>query len=169
MAWSNSISQREKTFDEKFWEKVDVRGEDECWEWMAARSRKGYGNFYLAIGNSKSLHCLSHRMAYILSSDSQIPEGMLVCHKCDNPPCCNPKHLFLGTVKDNAVDMWNKGRSHVQRGNKPHSKINQEQANEIRRFRNEIKVPLKILSYMYNLDVGWIVKIAKGRIWKGSE
>lgn len=168
VSWNNSISQRTKTLEEKFWEKVDIRGEDECWEWQAARNRKGYGNFYISIGHSKDKHFLAHRMAYKLSSKKEIGSGMLICHTCDNPPCCNPKHLFEGTVLDNTLDMMKKGRSYIQKGGKPNLKLTQEKANEIRRLRNEQRVPLKTLASMFSIDVSWVVKISKGYIWKGE-
>jgi hypothetical protein len=84
--------------------KVDRRGEDECWEWTAARFEKGYGVFRLGPKQVKA-----HRFGYELLV-GPIPVGLYVCHTCDNPPCQNPKHWFLGTHKDNAVDRERKGR-----------------------------------------------------------
>lgn len=164
MTWNNSFKQREKTFDEKFWEKTGVRGEDDCWEWTASRNKKGYGNFYLSIGNSDSMHILAHRVAYMLSSDTQIPENTMVCHSCDNPPCCNPKHLFLGSNQDNMQDMVNKGRSAGQKGFKAHLKLDKNKVAEIRRLRGE-GVQVKTLSSMFGIDYSWISKIVNNRIW----
>jgi hypothetical protein len=94
-----------KPNDERaFWSKVDRRQPDECWPWRAGRFEYGYGHFKM---NGKDWH--SHRLAYELSS-GEIPAGIFVCHHCDNPPCCNPKHLFLGTPEDNVRDMIDKGR-----------------------------------------------------------
>jgi hypothetical protein len=72
---------------------------------MGAKLRHGYGSF----GVSKKKSTQAHRFSWYLTN-GEIPDGIYVCHKCDNPPCCNPKHLFLGTAKDNADDMRAKGR-----------------------------------------------------------
>lgn len=88
---------------ENFWAKVDKSGE--CWNWTAFKS-KGYG--YIQCGQGNSVR--AHRFSWVLHN-GEIPEGMLVCHKCDNPSCVRPDHLFLGTPLDNVVDMLSKGRN----------------------------------------------------------
>ncbi len=82
-----------------------------CMEWQGARLPKGYGK----IGDRRQKGtgwALTHRIAYE-AAFGPIPDGQLVCHHCDNPPCCNPDHLFLGTHVDNAADMWAKGRQNM--------------------------------------------------------
>lgn len=88
----------------QFWSKVDVRGEDECWPWTAGISGTGYGNITVE-GKTRA----SHVMAFE-SENGPVPEGMEVCHSCHNRPCCNPKHLSLGTRQDNAQQMHDAGR-----------------------------------------------------------
>jgi len=109
-----------KTIEQRFWEKVKIAGEDECWEWLAAKTHHGYGAF-----KYEGKICRTHRVSYILTK-GDIPKGLFVCHSCDNPSCVNPKHLWLGTHQDNMDDMYKKGRKHhhkvkiVKPKKKPH-------------------------------------------------
>lgn len=88
---------------ELFFACVDI-AENGCWEWNKTRCAKGYGKVNI---NKKQIRASRHAM--ILTHGS-IPDGMIVCHKCDNPPCVNPDHLFFGTNQDNTDDMIAKGR-----------------------------------------------------------
>jgi hypothetical protein len=88
----------------RFWAKIQVAGDDECWLWTGAKHRKGYGRFKV---RGKLL--LPHRIAYSLSNQDELID-LFICHRCDNPPCCNPNHLFLGTRSDNMKDCHRKGR-----------------------------------------------------------
>lgn len=104
-----------------FWDKVRVSTIDECWIWTGRKhDRKGYGSFCL---NGKA-HKV-HRYMWELCVDA-IPEGMHVCHSCDNPTCVNPFHLWLGTNSDNVQDRVRKGRSRNGRENMAHCKHGHE-------------------------------------------
>jgi hypothetical protein len=110
-----------------FWIHVKIGSPEDCWIWRGGKFSSGYGyHEYEDIGYR------SHRLAWILTY-GEIPEGMLVLHRCDNPPCCNPNHLFLGTNKDNMEDRNNKNRQGRMFGEKnPASKLTQANVDEIR-------------------------------------
>ncbi len=101
--------------------------ENGCAEWISPRLRQGYGRIKIAGKN-----ILVHRLSYELSI-GPIPEGLCVLHRCDNPPCCNPDHLFLGTNTDNIHDSMNKGRPRGPRGEtNRHNKLTPKQVLKIR-------------------------------------
>lgn len=85
-----------------FWKRIRRGGDSECWEWIGSRAKYGYGKF------TRSYY-VAHRLSWFLKN-GPIPDGMCVCHKCDNPPCCNTNHLFLGTKPENNLDRHSKGR-----------------------------------------------------------
>ena len=92
---------------DRFWRRVEKRGNDECWPWLGHRTG-GYGTVDFFIeGKSRSMK--AHRVAYFLHTEED-PREMGVCHRCDNPSCCNPSHFFLGTHDDNMADKARKGR-----------------------------------------------------------
>jgi len=86
------------------WKKIDIKEEDDCWNWMGYLTCREYGSWMIS---NKSY--LAHRLVYENIYGS-IPTGLFVCHRCDNPSCCNPNHLFLGTNSDNVADKVFKGR-----------------------------------------------------------
>ncbi len=93
-----------KTDIERFWSKVEKSNINECWTWQAHRNNNGYGIFSI-----KAILLLAHRTSWVIHF-GEIPNGLQVCHKCDNPPCVNPNHLFLGTMRINMDDKMAKGR-----------------------------------------------------------
>lgn len=96
-----------RTLTDRFWSKVDRSDPSGCWPWMAARKPKGYGVF--SRGTRADGLVTSSRMAWELVNGA-IPDGLLVRHACDNPPCCNPEHLCLGTDSENLADAYQRGR-----------------------------------------------------------
>lgn len=107
-----------------------INGPNNCWEWKKSKAGNGYGvlSFYK---RNYYVHRLSYRLFI-----GEIPNGLFVCHKCDNPACFNPDHLFLGTAKDNVNDMIKKGRKVVSdnRGSKnPRCKFSDETVLNIRK------------------------------------
>ncbi|MDD4280094.1 MAG: HNH endonuclease [Candidatus Sumerlaeales bacterium] len=118
-----------KTLEERFQEKIDKTVG--CWEWLGCKNMGGYG----MIRVDGRLH-QAHRISYALYN-GEIPDGMCICHRCDNPGCVNPTHLFLGTKLDNAKDRERKGRgvhnfSHGCGDKSSRAKLTWNQVNKIR-------------------------------------
>lgn len=93
-----------KTLKEKLLENIGINKDNNCWEWQKFLTEHGYGRFRI---NTKKV--LAHRASYEIFIE-KIPKGLLVCHKCDNPRCINPEHLWVGTDKDNVRDAMSKNR-----------------------------------------------------------
>lgn len=102
----------------RFWAKVCKRNADECWPWQGSGlGREGYGQFTVTStggASRKQLHLYAHRVAWIVTR-GDIPQGVSVLHRCDNPGCVNPDHLFLGSQLDNMRDASQKGRLSIAR------------------------------------------------------
>jgi len=134
MEWNNPFVQTNKTIEERFWEKVDrSRGEDSCWEWLGGKTPDGYG--LLWTGKNR---IGAHRFSYMLSHNIQsLSRNSFVCHSCDNPSCCNPKHLWLGSNRDNQLDYFSKGlpNNHPTGKDNHSTKLTEKQVLEIRELR----------------------------------
>lgn len=140
---------------EDFWDYVS-KGSD-CWEWQRGLTYKGYGT--LRIGNK--VH-KAHRLAYELAI-SEVPPGMCVCHRCDNPKCVKPEHLFLGTNQENTADRHRKGRDPKVRGEGHHrSKVTSDAVIDIRTKR----LPQAEFAKLYGISTGGVAHIQKFRSWK---
>lgn len=143
---------------DRVWSRVVKTGAG-CWEWAGNRSALGYG--IVTVQHSTRLR--AHRVAWELAN-GPIPDGVAVCHRCDNPPCINPDHLFLGTHADNMRDMVGKARQpHGARNAR--AKLTADQVAELRaaRARGE---PLASLASRFGLTKSGACHVAKGRAWK---
>ena len=151
---------------------VDI--ETGCWNWKYGKTGKGYGAHW-ENGKTHLVHRISYKL-YI----GPIAQGIFVCHHCDNPSCCNPKHLFLGTCKDNLQDAAKKGRmatgdrhgsrlypERYQRGITHYKAIlTEEDVLEIRQLREEKHLLYRVLGNMFGVDFTTIYDIVKRRSWK---
>lgn len=114
-------------YAERFWSKVNIAGPDDCWEWTASRDKDGYGRFCMEGRRRRA-----NRIAYMFANGFD-PCRLGVLHTCDNPACCNPNHLWLGTCLDNNKDRERKHRSADLRGENAHTvKLTEEQVRYIR-------------------------------------
>lgn len=119
---------------ERFWEKVDIRSEDDCWLWQACGISNGYGTIFIGKNpqTRRGVYVYAHRLSWELAYGA-IPDGLYVCHTCDVPACVNPQHLFLGTAADNTEDMLRKGRANRSPVHARRQRAAQERANRATR------------------------------------
>lgn len=158
----------------RFWKKVNKDGD--CWEWTTSVDLRGYGLFSIqddSIGKHR-LH-RAHRVSYFLATGIN-PDSLNVCHSCDNPRCVKPAHLWLGTLRDNSIDCWKKGRSKLPRHeiigtakqcgeNNLQAKLTADIIREIR-VRRANKEDLNTIAKDYNISPGTVSKIALRTRWK---
>jgi HNH endonuclease len=163
-----------RSAEERFWEKVARRGADDCWEWKATRSPANYGRFYI-----NGRYEQASRVAWTLAN-GEIPSGLWVLHKCDNPPCVNPNHLFLGDRRDNMIDCSTKRRNGAHlyperyRGcaqktlgeQNGQSKLSANQVREIRRMRREEGLLHREIAAKFGVTGTTVAGILSGKYWR---
>lgn len=149
---------------QRFWGKI-VRGrDDDCWPWLGAVRKDGYGTF-VPSGMSHSPRVTASRHAYILSRGLiSLPATTYVCHRCDNPICCNPRHLFAGTQTDNMRDASSKART--ARGERHYTA--RLTADDVRAIRRDYAAGVGQceLARRHNYDQRNINRIVSRKIWK---
>ncbi|MBW4482976.1 MAG: HNH endonuclease [Tildeniella torsiva UHER 1998/13D] len=157
-------------WEERLWSRV-VKGErDECWEWKGTRNQKGYGTFAIRI-NGKQIRFIVHRLSYALEHNHD-PGKLFTCHRCDNPPCVNPHHLFLGTARANNLDAFRKGRNQVVGAyakcgeDNVRSLYTREQVAEMRKLANEEGWGVPELRAEFGGSRGGVHAILSGANWK---
>lgn len=156
---------------ERFWEKVSKDGPipphrpelGPCWLWTGGinHQRGGYGMFALRKGVIRR----SHRIAWELES-GPVPDGLWVLHRCDNPPCVRPGHLFLGTPRDNIDDMITKGRSNPAQGSaRPQARLSEADVLAIRAARAQGATGAE-LARQYGVHRSSIYHICQRDFWR---
>lgn len=145
------------TLTERFWQYVNKQ--DGCWNWLSYKDPNGYGRI-----NYDGKPYLAHRLSYQINC-GEIPVGKVICHRCDNPSCVNPEHLFLGEQADNVADMHNKGRARKrgQLGTEHHaSKLSEKDIPAIRASTSSVAA----LAEEYGVSRPTIHAIRVGKTWR---
>lgn len=149
--------------EKRFWAKVRKGEPDECWEWQACRQEFGHGLLRIPGKVEKA-----HRVSWTLAN-GPIPDGLIVRHKCDNPPCVNPAHLELGTRADNVRDRDGRGRHVAFHGvNHPMARLTEDAVREIRRTPRGYGV-CRGLAEKFGVALGTVYQLrnAASRTWPG--
>lgn len=134
-----------------------------CWIWMMSTNEKGYGRVY--AGRADGRQERAHRVSYRIFK-GEIPEGMIVCHRCDVPSCVNPDHLFLGSLKDNTQDMLAKGRNVPMVGEMcGRAVLTEKQVREARRRYQAGDGSHRSLAEEYGVSKGAMCAVLTGRSW----
>lgn len=143
--------------ERKFWERVDMSGD--CWEWQRATTGEGYGNLWIDGKNVRA-----HRYSYSLAH-GPIPEGMCICHHCDNPVCVRPSHLFMGTNGDNIRDAFAKGKFDRRGEKNANSKLCADDVHKIRQLYS-IGIPQSMLTKAWGISHPHINRIVHNKCWR---
>jgi hypothetical protein len=145
----------------RFWRFVNRSRDEECWEWKGCKNNRGYGRFHLGKAGQAET---AHRVAFTICNPAISITGKVVCHRCDNRPCVNPKHLFVGTHADNTADMVAKRRHAFGEGN-GRRKLSAAQVVEIRGLVRA-GVPVVEIAEQFGIDLSHTYSIVRGRFWK---
>lgn len=142
----------------RFWDRIAVGAPSECWPWRGSVDRYGYGRFKLG-GRTIS----ASRAAYIVATGADV-EGLMICHRCDNPRCCNPSHLYAGTKSDNEKDKYARGRATQKGDQNSASKLSADQVENVRALFRQGMTNVAIGKLM-GVHHSTISKIRTGASW----
>lgn len=149
---------------DRFWCKVARGGPNECWPWQAYRQRGGYGRICVKDGRRQPIQ-YAHRVAWEITHGD--PGAAYVLHRCDNPACCNPAHLFLGTQADNMRDRDAKGRQVPARGARNgRAKLCESAVAEIRRLSAEDGLSHRGIAARFAVSPSTVGDILRGESWR---
>lgn len=149
--------------EERFYLYVDKREVERCWNWLGWKDKDGYGKF--RVDSSHSVP--AHRFAWEVANNQSVPHGLVVRHLCNNPSCCNSRHLAIGTQADNRQDCISAKR-HAYGETHPKSKLNELQVSRIKGLANK-RVPTRELAKHFNVSKHCINSILSGYNWKNVE
>jgi len=147
----------------RFWEKVDVRGDDECWHWNGLRNHGGYGQFKVS-GRGVG----AHRLSLMMEIGRQMKSSEFACHHCDNPSCVNPAHLYVGNHATNTNDMRERNRFFKWKGlrsgsDNPRSKLTDSDVIRIRSLDGVIG--RKRIAREFGVSKTTVIFIMQRKVW----
>jgi len=144
------------------WSRVAVANPGDCWPWKGTLNRWGYGQC------QQNGHAVNASRAAYIDAAGSIAEGLVVCHKCDNPACCNPAHLFAATQAENLADCRNKGRQRYRTGADHHratAKLTPQMVMEARRLY-KMGVSQSEIGRRWNIHPSAISRAVRGESWR---
>lgn len=158
----------------RLWSHISIANSDDCWLWQLRTDKDGYGKFSIQQSTFRA-----HRIVFYVYYQID-PLDKLVCHTCDNPTCCNPNHLFIGTERDNTLDARNKGRLNTASGEKhgtktrpdrvargeKHSNLTEQQVKDIRSLYTNERWTQQQIANKFGVQREVITSIIRGRTWK---
>lgn len=144
--------------ESRFWKKVTIKSDNECWSWNGSRCANNYGHLTIQHKTWKA-----YRYSWMIKN-GPIPKRMNICHSCNNPPCVNPSHLYLATHKQNMADA-SRDFLFVHGINHSHARLNPESVREIRKLRDQ-GVSIPKLCRQFNMSAGAIWAASKRLSWK---
>lgn len=150
--------------EERFWSKVDKGGANGCWNWLGSLNDWGYGNF-----SFRKKWQRAHRVSWMLAHGDEPPANLMVLHKCDNPACVNPEHLFLGTHNENMRDMSQKHRYKLPdiHGEAHHNaKLTDDKVRTIRQLYADKKFVQLELAEMFGVSLNAIHEVIHLKTWR---
>jgi len=151
----------------KFLSKFTIGEDDDCWNWNGRLDNGGYGK--LSASTPKHTTLMAHRVSYTLYVGN-IMDGMIIMHMCDNPRCVNPKHLMMGTQKENIEDCVNKNRRSPQDGSNNNSaKLTEDEVKQILKLYIEESMNAEVIAEKYRVGRKTVFRIVNGDYWGGVE
>jgi len=141
---------------DRFWTSVDSRSADGCWEWRAWRDKDGYGRFTFARRSAGA-----HRVAFVITKGNT---HLYVCHTCNNPACCNPRHLYAGTQQANVQQAHSEGRVDFVGKQNNYAKLTEVEVRKIRALCN-VGTPQRSVALRFGIDQSTVSLINTGKLW----
>lgn len=140
-----------------FWNKVAITSKEECWLWLGCKNKRGYGSVRINY-----LMLRANRVSYFIANGPFL-DSLLICHRCDNPQCVNPNHLFSGTHTQNVRDMIEKGRDEYQSG------LNPDKIRSIRALYSSGTRTMQSICDQFGIAMGTCSFIINRKTWKDVE